>query len=289
MKTRKNKIIDIILLVVIIICLFNIGNSLYHIFEWKKDGDDIKEQVEDIYNITKPTEVIENHSESGDENETISSNIEIIEENVKPDEYNPYWAYINMNLINVDFYDLKEVNKDTVGWIQVNGTNVNYPFVQTKDNSYYLTHAFNKKENSAGWVFLDYRNNSKLTDKNNIIYAHGRYDSTMFGSLRKSLTNGWLNNTDNYIIKISTPYENTMWQVFSIYRIQPTSDYLKINFNSDDDFSQFASVLINRSEHNFNTNVSLTDRIITLSTCYDESKRIVIHAKLIKKETKIDN
>ena len=223
------------------------------------------------------------------ENETISSNIEIIEENVKPDEYNPYWAYINMNLINVDFYDLKEVNKDTVGWIQVNGTNVNYPFVQTKDNSYYLTHAFNKKENSAGWVFLDYRNNSNLTDKNNIIYAHGRYDSTMFGSLRKSLTNGWLNNTDNYIIKISTPYENTMWQVFSIYRIQPTSDYLKINFNSDDDFSQFASVLINRSEHNFNTNVSLTDRIVTLSTCYDESKRIVIHAKLIKKETKIDN
>ena len=42
MKTRKNKIIDIILLVVIIICLFNIGNSLYHIFEWKKDGDDMK-------------------------------------------------------------------------------------------------------------------------------------------------------------------------------------------------------------------------------------------------------
>ena len=288
MKKRKNKIIDIILLVVIIICIFNIANSLYHIFEWKNDGDDIRKQVDEIYDITKPTEVIERRSESSDEKEIIDDNIEIIEMDEKPDEYNPYWAYINMNLINVDFYDLKEVNKDTVGWIQVNGTNVNYPFVQTTDNSYYLTHAFNKKYNSAGWVFLDYRNNSKLTDNNNIIYAHGRYDSTMFGSLRKALTNGWLKNTDNYIIKIYTPYENTMWQVFSLYKIPTTSDYLKINFNNDDDFSQFTSMLINRSEHDFNTTISGSDRIITLSTCYDESQRVVIHAKLIKKETKTD-
>lgn len=51
---------------------------------------------------------------------------------------NPYWDYIKMNLINVDFAQLKAQNNDTAGWIQVNGTNINYPFVQTTDNSYYL-------------------------------------------------------------------------------------------------------------------------------------------------------
>ena len=43
-------------------------------------------------------------------------------------------------MIDVDFSELMSTNKDTIGWIQVNGTNVNYPFVQTKYNSYYLNH-----------------------------------------------------------------------------------------------------------------------------------------------------
>ena len=51
---------------------------------------------------------------------------------------NPYWDYIKMNLINVDFAQLKAQNNDTAGSIKVNGTNINYPFVQTTDNSYYL-------------------------------------------------------------------------------------------------------------------------------------------------------
>lgn len=49
-----------------------------------------------------------------------------------------------MNLINVDFEELKNTNQDTLGWIQVNGTNINYPFVQTNNNDYYLNHSYNK-------------------------------------------------------------------------------------------------------------------------------------------------
>lgn len=55
-----------------------------------------------------------------------------------------------MNMINVNFNDLKKTNPDIVEWIKVNGTNINYPFVQSKDNKYYLTHSFNKSYNSAG-------------------------------------------------------------------------------------------------------------------------------------------
>ena len=191
-----------------------------------------------------------------------------------------------MNMISVDFFDLKEVNKDVVGWIQVNGTNINYPYVQTDNNEYYLTHAFDKRKNSVGWVFLDYRNRNDLTDKNNIIYAHGRYDKTMFGSLRNALTNGWLNNKNNYVIKISTPNGSSLWQVFSIYHIPTTSDYLQIDFNSDEEFLKFTQKLINRSAHNFNTSVTKDDKILTLSTCYNDKERVVLHAKLIKREVK---
>ncbi len=275
MKKKLNKLLDILIVVVIVICVFNILNSSFKIFEWKKDGDDIKDQLLEVLNMVKITEITPD-----------SENVEIIEQEEEIPEYNPYWAYINMNMIDVDFYDLKDVNSDVVGWIQVNGTNINYPYVQTDNNEYYLTHAFDKSKNSAGWVFLDYRNSKDLSDKNNIIYAHGRYDKTMFGSLRNALTNGWLNNTNNFIIKISNAKENTMWQVFSVYHIPTTSDYLKINFNTDEGYLEFLNMLKDRSAHDFDTSVSVNDRILTLSTCFNDEERVVIHAKLIMKENK---
>ena len=106
----------------------------------------------------------------------------------------------------------------------------------------------------------------------------------MFGSLKNILKSGWLNNSDNYIVKLSTETENTLWQVFSIYHIPTTNDYIKINFNSNEDFNEWTTVLINRSAYNFNTNVNESDKVLTLSTCYNNDEKVVLHAKLIKKE-----
>ena len=108
----------------------------------------------------------------------------------------------------------------------------------------------------------------------------------MFGSLKNILTSGWLNNSDNYVIKLSTEKENTLWQVFSVYHIPTTSDYLKTRFQDNKEFLDFAQMLINRSSHNFNTSVNENDYIITLSTCYNDKEKVVLHAKLIKKETR---
>ena len=191
-----------------------------------------------------------------------------------------------MNLIDVDFTQLKQKNSDTVGWIRVHGTNINYPFVQTNDNEFYLTHNFNKSKNSNGWVFMDYRNNKTDFDKNTIIYAHGMINNIMFGTLRKILTNGWLNNKENYVVKLSTESENTLWQIFSVYKIPTTNDYIQVNFVNNKEFLNFGNMLIERSEHNFNTLINEDDKILTLSTCYNDSEKLVLHAKLIKREKK---
>ena len=238
-----------------------------------QDFDDTVKKIEEIQNIVTIEESSDNE------------NTEIIEQKPK-EESNPYWDYIKMNLINVDFQELKSTNNQIVGWIQVNGTNINYPFVQANDNKYYLTHSFDKSHNTSGWVFLDYRNNIQTLDKNTILYAHGRIDKTMFGTLKNILNNDWLTNTDNYIIKLSTEYENSLWQIFSAYHIPTTSDYLQINFENNEDFKNFANMLTERSQYNFNTTVNENDYILTLSTCYNSSEKMVIHAKLIKKETR---
>ena len=280
---KKEKVFNILIIILIIVCVFNIIYSLYHIFLWKKDGDDINRQLENLEEKSKVKEIKTDVIDINNIDDI--EGIEIIkDEDTSKD--NPYWTYINMNMISVDFFDLKEVNKEVAGWIQVNGTNINYPYVQAKNNSYYLTHAFDKSYNSAGWVFLDYRNNTDLNDKNNIIYAHGRYDKTMFGTLRNALTNGWLKNKNNFAIKIATPNGSSLWQVFSIYHIPTTSDYLQINFSSDSEFLTFANKLLKRSAYNFGTKLTKDDKILTLSTCYNEKERVVLHAKLIKREKK---
>ena len=272
-KKRKIKWKNVFLALFVLICLVGLGTSLFNIIKWKIEAKTTNNQIETAQKVVKPVEIIDNDK------------IEIIEQEKVPLD-NPYWEYVQMNLIDVDFNDLKNINPSTIGWIQVNGTNINYPFVQTNDNKYYLNHSFNKSKNSAGWVFMDYRNNISILDKNTIIYAHGRLDNTMFGSLKNILTSGWLNNKNNYIVKLSTEYENNLWQVFSVYKIKTTNDYLQISFISNESFLEFTDKLIKRSNFNFNTKVNENDKILTLSTCYNEKEKVVLHAKLIKRVIK---
>ena len=268
-----NKKTKIILSIIIIISLLLLIYSIVNIVIWKNDSNKTNKQIEDIQEEIKVTEVVD------------TENTEIIEQEEEIPEFNPYWDYIKMNMLNVDFSELKKINNNVKGWIQVNGTNINYPFVQANDNKYYLTHSFDKSWNSAGWLFLDYRNNN-TNNKNTIIYAHGRNDKTMFGSLRTVLTKNWLSNTNNYVIKISTEKENSLWQIFSTYHIPTTSDYLQTNFDSDNEYQEFLNIIKDRSSYNFNTSVNNNDNILTLSTCYSNSDKMVVHAKLIKKEQK---
>lgn len=275
MKKRKIKIKwkNIILILIIITSTITLLISIFNIIKWKIDSNKTNYEITNIQENINVEEIQD------------TENTKIIEPVIEVTKENPYWDYINMNMINVDFSDLKRTNPDVVGWLKVNGTNINYPFVQSSDNDYYLTHSFNKSYNGGGWVFLDYRNNG-TNNKNTIIYAHGRSDKTMFGTLKNVLNNGWLNNTNNYVIKISTETENSLWQVFSVYRIPTTSDYLQTNFNDDIEYQNFLDMIKDRSGHNFDTNVASTDNILTLSTCYNNSDKIVVHAKLIKKENK---
>lgn len=264
----KNVFLAILFLIFLVIFII----SLINIIKWIIDSNSSNKQIDNIVENTNVEDI------SDGENTEFTKNEEEI------DEFDPYWDYIKMSLINVDFKKLKEENRDTIGWIQVKGTNINYPFVQTGNNDFYLEHSFNKNHNNAGWVFMDYRNNNIVFDKNTILYAHGRLDNTMFGSLKRILNNGWLNDKSNHIIKLSTESENTLWQVFSVYKIPTTSDYLKITFNNDSEFIKFGNMLLDRSAYNFNTKIDSNDKILTLSTCYNDSDKVVLHAKLIKRE-----
>lgn len=255
----KNLCLLIFFLVMLIVFLFSLIKVIMWIIDNNNTNDIIK-KVANTYEI----------------NEKSYDNEVIINENEK----NIYFDYMNLKFIDVDINKLKTFNPDTIGFIKVMGTNINYPFVQSTDNDYYLNRSYDKTYNNAGWIFLDYRNN-EFNDKNTIIYGHGRINGTMFGSLKDTLKSSWQNNKDNYIIKISTEKENSIWQIFSVYKIATTSDYLQTTF-SDNEFESFISLIKGRSSYNFETNVTNEDKVLTLSTCYNDNDKMVVHAKLIK-------
>lgn len=268
-RKKRNKLGLIILIIISSLLLSTLTISLFNIFLWNKDNKANENNLKDIEENTEIKIVKDN------------DNTEFI--NKPLDENDDYWYYSTFDLIDVDLKKLKEKNNDTIGWLNVNNTNINYPFVQTNNNDYYLTHSFNKTVNKAGWIFLDYRNQSDFSNKNNIIYGHSRLNKTMFGSLHNVLSSKWYNNKDNHIIRLSTEKENTMWQIFSVYKIKAESYYITTNFASDNEYQDFLNTITSRSKHKFKVEVSTEDKILTLSTCYTDDERTVVHAKLIKR------
>lgn len=272
LRRKRMRLKPVPFTILILICSSIFIFSLYTLVTWQLDNNKIKNLHSEIDDI---------------------SNGEFIKD--KGDAFNPpddkdsdYWYYIDLPFYNVDFDELLKKNKDTVAFIHMENNNINYPVVQSKDNSYYLTHAFDKSYNEAGWVFLDYRNNINSLSFNNIIYGHGRLNKTVFGSLKDTLDKKWQSNKDNLAIYISTPNENMIFQIFSIYTIKSESYYINTLFNNKNEKSKWLDTMIQRNTSAINTSVNTNDKILTLSTCLDDNGgRVVVQAKLIKTQKRL--
>lgn len=240
---KKNKIlITLIQIVLIAVIIF----SGIKIIEWIKSNKKNK----DIMSEIKENVVINNEMDSNNE------------------EY------------KIDFVKLKQKNSDAIAWIKVNGTDIDFPVVKGTDNSYYLTHNFDKEKNKAGWIFADYRNKFDGTDKNIIIYGHNMKNGSMFASLKDVIKEEWYNNENNKYIALITENENCKYQVFSVYQTETEEYYLQTNISN---FKEFVEKIKGRSKKNFNVDIKETDSILTLSTCADNTKyRVVLHAVKVK-------
>lgn len=201
------------------------------------------------------------------------------------EESTPSKVVENHNTVSLKDYDitkLKSVNQDTAGYIKMNGLDVDAPFVETTDNEFYLNHSFDKTVNAGGWIFGDYRNDWDNLKKNTIIYGHNRSNYKMFGSLKLIFDEKWYSNKDNHYIYISTDKANMVFEIFSAYII-PTETYYLINdFDTQEEYKRFLETISSRSTIDFGTEVGVQDKILTLSTCYTNTSKTVIHAKLVK-------
>lgn len=177
------------------------------------------------------------------------------------------------------YEEYKQVNPDTIGWLIVPNTVIDYPVVRTGDNEYYLTHNVEKIESKHGAVFMDFRNSDKTQQKHIILYGHNMKNGTMFHDLRNYKQKDFFNA--NPTIKFIWDGKETVWQIYLAYLVKPEKVYhIHTRFGSDQNFADVMNAYVEYAKtetvSNYDPNVTIkaTDQVLTLSTCtyeYDGS------------------
>ncbi|WP_078379015.1 class B sortase [Sutcliffiella halmapala] len=180
------------------------------------------------------------------------------------------------------FQPLLAINEDIVAWITIDDTRIDYPILQAEDNDYYLTLNYLHEQSRAGSIFMDFRNDILNRDRHTILYGHRMKDGTMFGNLRKYLTQDFYEEHPTF--SYDTLYKSYEVEIFSVYVTTTDFYYIETEFEHDNDYANFIKELQARSVFDSPVSVSAEDQIITLSTCdyqIDRNKgRLVVHGKL---------
>ena len=166
----------------------------------------------------------------------------------------------------IDWDYLKSVNEDIVAWIEIEGTNINYPILKDKD-LYYLKHSYDKKYNSNGAIFTT--NIAPFEENETIVYGHNMKNGSMFSNLANYLNEKFLYSHLKF--KVYTPvcdYEATIISVYSI-NIETENNNIKL-LNFDERIKYYKQISKYHIENNDNIK-----KIIKLSTCsYINAKRV---------------
>ncbi len=240
----------------------------------------------DVFSMYKDEQVSKNLSQMYE----LDNNIDVPEDNKE---------------ILPSFKKLLEINPETVGYIKIDGTLIDYPVVKTTDNDFYLTHDFYRNESKSGAIMMDYHN--KVTPEghsgNLILYGHHMAVGTFFAPLNEY----WRTMYDSYdepsksfykehpVIRFDTLYEQAEWKIFAfgIYNVTESRGEVfgynaKYDFSSEDDFNDFMINIMDRSDIFTDVDLKYGDDILTLSTCCwpyegsDSTVRLAVFARKLR-------
>lgn len=197
--------------------------------------------------------------------------------------------------VPAEYQEYYNRNNDFVGWIKIDGTEIDYPVVQADDNDYYLNHNFDKKKESRGTIFMDYTSDSNLGYMNTVIHGHNWLDDTVFSELPQ------YSDIDYYrehpVIEYNTRTEMHKWKIFAVFITTASADedngYV-FNYVYPDmggiNFDGYMAEINKRTLYYTGVDVNENDKILTLSTCtrevdtrsYRADCRIVILARMVR-------
>ena len=188
----------------------------------------------------------------------------------------------------IDFEALKAVNEDAYAWIQIPGTVIDYPILQsaTEEDDYYLNTTIDGKKGYPGSIYTERYNSTAFTDPVTIVYGHDMIEGTMFTDLHKYEDKAFFDS--NPYIYIYLPDRTLKYQVFAAVRFDDRYILGNYNFTDAEDFQSYLDEIRSSIDGNVNPDVEVTQQssILTLSTCIAEAsdQRWLVNATLIGQE-----
>ena len=213
---------------------------------------------------------------------------EVVKEEPKPVE-EPEPEPVPKVEIPIDFAALQQQNPDVYAWIQVPGTEVDYPILQSSnDNTYYLNHTIDGEEKKEGAIFTENYNTKTFEDPNTVIYGHDMKNGSMFQSIHKYMDRSFFDNNRDIVIYMSNQILH--YKIFAAYLTDNRHLLMNYNFWSKDEYQQYLNSIFSMRDINAfidtSTEVTTEDKIITLSTCYAgiSTQRYLVQAVLVSIE-----
>ena len=182
---------------------------------------------------------------------------------------------------------LQEENTDIVGWIEIEGTNINYPVLQGEDNAYYLNHNYKKETSQKGSIFLTKDYDWNLPSTNLLIYGHNIMNGQMFQDLLKYADEEFYK--DHPLIRFTTQNEDKEYEIISafksrvFYKLEQNvfRYYDFVNAQNEEEYNEFVKNAKEASLYDIETTAEYGDQLITLVTCsyHTEDGRLVVIGK----------
>ena len=272
-KEKIRKVVMDISIITIIGCIIAFGELYRQSLEQLEKEEEIKSQIVEV--------------EDYEENEYVEAWEELFAQypQIKfPEGMNLKYSY------------LYALNQDLVGWLRIDGTNLDVQVVQGPDNDFYLRKDFYGDYSRYGCPYMDYKNDPKYLNDNTIIYGHHMTDGLMFSNLDKYKTlEGY---KESPIIEYNTLYDTYYFKVFAAFYINATPaddnnyffNFMITDFSTDERFSKFVDELKLRSVIDTGISVQPDDKLLTLVTCtYDfNDARFVVVGRMVRENEDVE-
>lgn len=260
-KNKKESNIGFIVIEIIFAVIFIYAAvQLYSIFsDYKRASDEYSVLAETV--VTEDAEIADEITEEAKK----ESILDLPYDYEVPD----YW---------VDLAALKTQNPDTVGWIILPDSKINYPIVKSKDNTEYLTTTFEGQAANSGAIFLDMYCPSDFSSDNSIIYGHNMKNGSMFRALNNMTDKEYFWRHHIFCIDIGNGFEK--YEVISCYETVETDlSSWQISFESQESYEAWLQGVVKRCRYDC-ADYDVTKQTITLSTCRGKSGgpgRYIVH------------
>lgn len=250
---KTNRLTKIIFIFFIIIFVCGIGYLTYYLYDRNKNNKD---------------------------NEEILNDIEIDESKITETK--------TERMLQLE--ELQKENEEIIGWLEIEGTNINYPVLQASDNDYYLTHNYKKEKASTGSIFLDKDFDLINGSSNYLIYGHRNKSGLMFEDLIKYAEEDFYK--EHTKIRFTTNKDDSIYEILSVFysRVYYKSEqnvfryYYFVNANNEQEYNEFVNNAKKVSLYDTGVTAKYGDQLLTLSTCEysQEDGRFAVVCKKIE-------